>query len=125
MYNKKKIDKVLNSYLANVENVNRRFAEHNDRLLILGERITNGVNSLKTEISHLSQKEAENKTTINMLIQALCGKYTKGTYIMYDEHNPREIVIIKDGKRINTSDASSVSFSWYSGEFPSLSIDKT
>ena len=43
---------------------------------------------------------------------------------MYDEHNPREVVIIKDGEHIDMSNATSVSFCWDRDEFPRMSIDR-
>lgn len=90
-------------------------------------KIGNRVNSILD--SQIEQEKrlnniSNNVKTINMLTQTLCDKYSKGTFIMYDEHNPREIVIISDGKRIDMSGVISVSFSWDINEFPSLSIDR-
>ncbi len=121
MFNKKKFNTQKKKF--NAEDVRKGLAEHKQHLLNLCETMINRFNSLEANISRLSQRMS-NSETVDMLTQALCDKYTKGTFIMYDEHKPREVVIIKDGKRIDMSNATSASFSWYAGDFPSLSIDR-
>lgn len=71
------------------------------------------------------QRDLDDALTQNeLLVQALCEKYSQGTYIMYDEHNPRQLTVIKDGKHVDISDATSVSFFWDKDEFPRISIDR-
>lgn len=118
MFNKKKFD---------IEDVIIGFSEHKKHLLNLCEIVTNRFNTLEDNIFHLSQRlsqKVSDAKTINMLTQALCDKYSKGIFIMYDEHNPREVVIIKDGGIIDMSNATSVSFCWDKDEFPRMSIDR-
>lgn len=118
MFNKKKFD---------IEDVIIGLAEHKKHLLNLCETITSRFNTLEDNIFRLSQRLSQrvsNDETINMLTQALCDKYSKGVFIMYDEHNPREVVIIKDGEHIDMSNATSVSFCWDRDEFPRMSIDR-
>ena len=69
------------------------------------------------------EKENQRLARLNeILTQAICGAWREGTFIVYDEHNPRNICVIKDGKCIDANKATQVSFNWYKNEFPSLEV---
>lgn len=57
-----------------------------------------------------------------MLTQAVSEKYDKGTLILYDEHEPRNVLVIKDGQVVDMDKASALHFTWYKDEFPTLEI---
>ena len=86
----------------------------------------------KSSMKLLSEYIEENKklkeeiprlTKLNdMLTSAVCGCCKVGTFIVYDEHNPRNICVIKDGTYVDTDNATSVSFNWYKNEFPSFEV---
>lgn len=70
-----------------------------------------------------SRKEILRLTKLNdMLTSAVCSCYENGTFIVYDERNPRNICVVKDGKLVCTDKATQVSFNWYKNEFPSLEV---
>lgn len=57
-----------------------------------------------------------------MLAQAVSEKYDKGTLILYDEHEPRNVLVVKDGQVVDMDKASALHFTWYKDEFPTLEI---
>lgn len=57
-----------------------------------------------------------------MLAQAVSEKYDKGTLILYDEHEPRNVLVVKDGQVVDMNKASALHFTWYKDEFPTLEI---
>ena len=72
-------------------------------------------NNLETENQRLSRLN-------EMLTQAICCVYHNGNAILYDEHDPRVIKIVKDGRVIDTEKAESVRFCWDANEFPRLEV---
>ncbi len=61
---------------------------------------------------------------INILLQFITEKYDRGTIIIYDEHNPRSLTVIKNGKVIDTSHTQSMTFYFNANEFPTITIDE-
>lgn len=57
-----------------------------------------------------------------MLTGILCDKYKKGTVILYDESDPRNITVIKDGRKIDLEKCTEVYFDYDFECFPTLEI---
>lgn len=85
-------------------------------IALLGMRIT------KENTSRLIADAEHAKRLNSILANALCGKYERGTVILYDEKNPRDVFVIKDGKQIDMNAAKSLCFNWSRDEFPSIEI---
>lgn len=62
------------------------------------------------------------KNANSLLTQALCEKYNEGTLIIYDEHTPRIVTVIKNGKTIDMDKAQSLYFHWDRDAFPTVEI---
>ena len=93
-----------------------------DMLQIIVERISDNSRKLK-EIKE-DNTVVEDCMRMNMILAGIVAdKYENGCVIVYDEKNPRYIFVAKDGKITKSKDISSVSFSWYRGEFPTLNIE--
>ena len=77
--------------------------------------------------SHDDNLRMENdrlKRMNEMLTHMASYQYNHGTMILYDEHNPRTIIVVKDGKKVEMDKAQSVSFNWYRDEFPTLDVTR-
>lgn len=85
------------------------------------ERLYNGSSMM---IGQLKNSYNELLMMYKMVVCALCEKYKKGTFIVYDEKDPRNILIINNGKEIDKKNLTHVSFNWYEGEFPTLEIER-
>ena len=79
-------------------------------------------NNLERENSRLRDKNFRLNRLNAILTNSVCRAYYEGTAILYDEHNPRNICVVKDGKLVGTDKATQVSFNWYKNEFPSLEV---
>lgn len=79
-------------------------------------------NILNNKIRHLETENQRLSRLNEMLTQAICCVYHNGNAILYDEHNPRIIKVVKDGKVIDTEKAESVRFCWDKNYFSSLEV---
>ena len=80
---------------------------------------------LEKEVERLREENFRLTKLNNILTNSVCGAYKEGTAILYSEHYPRIITVVKDGKVEDMEKATGVSFNWYKNEFPSLEITTT
>ena len=59
-----------------------------------------------------------------LLLDVIAKEYRHGTAIIYDETDPRNLRIVKNGEVINLDGATHVSFDFYPGEFPTFQVER-
>lgn len=102
-----------------------RFLEINkEKYSDLVDKTTSSNLDYISENSKLKEQVLKLTQTNDMLTSAVCRMYSEGSFILYDEHNPRIVCIVKDGKVEDMEKATSVYFHWDKNEFPSLEITR-
>ncbi|MCD8378228.1 MAG: hypothetical protein LUB59_05520 [Candidatus Gastranaerophilales bacterium] len=80
--------------------------------------------AVDTQLTEANRTISDLRSYIDILLQFITEKYDKGTIIIYDEHDPHSIQIIKDGKRVDTSRVKHITFYYDADEFPTLEIEQ-
>lgn len=107
----KEKDDMIAKLSCEIDSLSKKAEDYKGQNIILDRKICN------------LEKENQRLARLNeMLTQAICCVYHNGNAILYDEHYPRVIKIVKDGKVVNTEKAESVRFCWDANEFPSLEV---
>lgn len=80
--------------------------------------------AVNTQLTDANRTISDLRRYIDVLLQFITEKYDKGTIIIYDEHNPHGLALIRNGKVIDTSHLQSLTFYFNANEFPTITIDE-